>query len=136
MWTVVHFIKDDTVESVPNIQYNKKEKRCAWPLSKHSVKKMIEKRAYPNQIDFQWLLARVLGHSYSKTQFFKYKNCIIYTFFFVGSLHEARQKANKAQFFTDLSSRNENNNCRKNLSSVMFKRIPSPPTCVISKKNY
>lgn len=54
-------------------------------------------------------------------------------FFFVGSLHEARQKANKAQFFTDLSSGNEDNNCRKNLTSVKSKRIPSPPTFVISK---
>lgn len=67
MWTVVHFIKDDTVESVPNIWYKKKENKCAWPILKHSVKKMIEKRAYPNEIDFQWLPARVLGHLYGKT---------------------------------------------------------------------
>ncbi|KAL5239214.1 hypothetical protein ACI65C_006624 [Semiaphis heraclei] len=79
MWVVVHFLKDNTIESVPNIWFNKKDQKCAWPLSKNSVKRMIEKRIYPYKFEFQWFSARILGHPY-------------------GSLVEARLKAKKAQF--------------------------------------
>jgi len=66
MWIVVHFIKENSIEAVPYTWYNSKEQKCAWPLSKNSVKRMIEKRIYPNKLEFKWFSARILGHPYSK----------------------------------------------------------------------
>lgn len=66
MWIVVHFLKENTVESVPSLWFNKKEQKCAWPLLKNKVKRMIEKRAYPNQLEFQWFSARILGRQYGE----------------------------------------------------------------------
>jgi len=53
MWNVIHFLKDNLVESVPNFWFNKNNKTCAWPLLKSSTKKMIERRIKPNEIDFK-----------------------------------------------------------------------------------
>lgn len=66
MWIVVHFLNEDTVEAVPETWFRKLDKTCAWPLQKNLVKKLIEKRSYPNEIDFQWLPARTLGRNYGK----------------------------------------------------------------------
>lgn len=66
MWNVVHFLQDDSVESVPNFWYKKIHKTCAWPLVKSSTKKMIERRTQPNEIDFKWYPARILGRNYGK----------------------------------------------------------------------
>jgi len=33
MWTIVHFIKDNTI--VPDSWIRKKDKSCAWPLNKN-----------------------------------------------------------------------------------------------------
>jgi len=52
MWVVVHFLKNNTIESVPNVWFNKKDQNCAWPLSKNSVKRMIGKRIYPTNLNF------------------------------------------------------------------------------------
>jgi len=43
MWIVVHFLKDNTIESDPNVCFNKKDQKCTWPLLKNSVKRIIEK---------------------------------------------------------------------------------------------
>lgn len=66
MWIVVHFLNEDSVEAVPETWYQKHDKTCAWPLNKHLVKRLIEKRTYPNNLDFQWVPARTLGRNYGK----------------------------------------------------------------------
>lgn len=64
MWIVVHYLNEDSVEAVPETWYKRKEHLCAWPISKKSVKRLIEKRGYPNKLDFKWLPARTLGKKY------------------------------------------------------------------------
>lgn len=64
MWIVVHFLNDDSVEAVPETWYNRKEKLCAWPLLSKTSKRCIEKKAYPNENNYEWLPARILGRKY------------------------------------------------------------------------
>lgn len=66
MWIVVHFLNEDSVEAVPETWYKKKEKTCAWPLSSKKTKKCIEKKDYPDNINYHWLPARMLGRKYGK----------------------------------------------------------------------
>lgn len=125
MWIVVHFLNDDAVEAVPETWYRKKDKTCAWPLSKNNTKKHIEKKDYPNINDFMWLPARSLGRKYGNYLENKYKfvyifNCkIIYT---IATLEEARNKSKIAQFMSDLSA-NEESAHKKKVNS-----IESPPS--------
>lgn len=65
MWIVVHFLNEDTVEAVPETWYKKKEKTCAWPLLSKINKKM-QKKDYPDNINYHWLPASVLGRKYGK----------------------------------------------------------------------
>lgn len=64
MWFVVHFFNDESVEAVPDTWLKKNQ--CAWPNDKKNVKKYIEKRIIPNQLEFKWLPARKLGNAFSK----------------------------------------------------------------------
>lgn len=66
MWIVNHFLDEDSIESVPETWYHKKSKTCAWPITKNSAKRLIEKRAYPNKLEYNWLPARILGRKYGK----------------------------------------------------------------------
>jgi len=66
MWIVIHFLNEDSVESVPETWYNRKTKTCAWPISKNCAKRLIEKKTYPNKLEYNWLPARILGHKYGK----------------------------------------------------------------------
>lgn len=59
MWAVVEFNDDRSVEAVPSFWI--KNKRCAWP--KKNSKQMIERRRQPNEIEFDFLKARVLGNN-------------------------------------------------------------------------
>lgn len=34
MWSIVHFVKDNTIEVVPDFWIKKKDKSCAWPVNK------------------------------------------------------------------------------------------------------
>lgn len=54
-WVVVHFMDEDSVEAVPDTWHRKHDLTCAWPFNKHSIKRYIEKRVYPNDLEFQWL---------------------------------------------------------------------------------
>ncbi|KAE9544293.1 hypothetical protein AGLY_001472 [Aphis glycines] len=124
MWIVVHFIKENSIEAVPNTWYNSKEQKCARLLSKNSVKRMIKKRIYPNKFEFKLFSARNLGHPYT-------------------SLFEARSKGKKSQFLSDLSSENEDyvinrktkSTKKDTISSLMTSLIPNPPSLVTGKKN-
>lgn len=53
-WIVVNFIKDNSVEAVPNIWL--KQNVCAWPKDLKSVKKYIETCVKPNKHDFIFFL--------------------------------------------------------------------------------
>jgi len=66
MWIVVHFLNEDAVEAVPETWYRRTEKTCAWPLLSKKSKKYIEKKDYPNEKNYQWLPARILGRKYGK----------------------------------------------------------------------
>lgn len=57
MWSIVEFVDDKTVEAVPNYQF--KNQKCAWP--KKNTKQMIQKRVYPNILDFNFFAARKMG---------------------------------------------------------------------------
>lgn len=66
MFIVIHFLEEDSIESVLETWYNKKTKTCAWPKAKNCAKKLIEKKAYPNKLEYNWLPARILGRKYGK----------------------------------------------------------------------
>lgn len=59
MGSVVVFNDDNSVESVPSFWI--KNKKCAWP--KKNSKQMIGRRSQPNEIEFDFLNARVLGNN-------------------------------------------------------------------------
>ncbi|XP_022162403.1 uncharacterized protein LOC111028168 [Myzus persicae] len=111
MWVVVHFLNEDTVEAVPETWYRKKDKTCAWPIVSKKSKKCIEKKDYPDEKNYQWLPARMLGRKY-------------------GSLEEARMKTNRAQFYSDLSA-NEDLNAQRLLKSKS--KMESPPSLRLKK---
>lgn len=56
MWSVVHFVDDNTVQVVP--AHWAQKNKCAWP--KKDPIKLIKKRALYNQQDFNFLRSRIL----------------------------------------------------------------------------
>lgn len=58
MYSVVHFVDDETVDAVPSVWI--KGKFCAWPNNKACVVKYIQNKRMPNDIDFSYFKARVL----------------------------------------------------------------------------
>jgi len=72
MWVVVHFVNDNAVEAVPETWYKKINKTCAWPIvSKNSIKHIV-KQDYPDENNYKWYPARVLGRKYGIYIFEKY----------------------------------------------------------------
>lgn len=58
-YSVVHFFGDDSVEPVPSFWF-KKNGTCAWPKNGALVKKFVEQKSIPNEIEFEYLKARLL----------------------------------------------------------------------------
>ncbi|XP_050055735.1 uncharacterized protein LOC126549702 isoform X2 [Aphis gossypii] len=58
MYTVIHFEEDDTVEAVPSYWFS--EDQCAWPILRSNIKRFIEKKIKPNDLEFYMLKARKL----------------------------------------------------------------------------
>lgn len=56
MWTVVHFVKENSVEAVPS--HWVKKTTCAWP--KKDIKKHIHRRIIVNKSDFNYFPSRIL----------------------------------------------------------------------------
>lgn len=56
MWSIVHFTKDNSVETVPSKWFRRN--KCAWPINNSTHN--IETQADPNTNDFKWYTARVL----------------------------------------------------------------------------
>lgn len=61
-YSVIEFFEDNTLETVPASWVNKKEGTCAWPTSKNPsyIKKLIEKKSIPNDVEFSYYKAKVL----------------------------------------------------------------------------
>lgn len=56
MWSVVHFIDDNTVEAVPSFWFE--NHFCAWPKKNASI--FIKRKTIPNKFEFDYLSARKL----------------------------------------------------------------------------
>ncbi|CAI6363437.1 unnamed protein product [Macrosiphum euphorbiae] len=88
MWSVVHFLDDSSVEAVPS--YWVDNDKCAWPKNNYRAAKLRDNRAKPNKFEFDFYRAKVLS-----------KN--------IPSLIVAKEKTNRAQFTTDISDYDDNN---------------------------
>lgn len=62
MWSIVVFIKDNTVEAVPTSWF--KNGYCAWPKKDQKIK--INRRIQPNNFDFEFYSARILKKGIGK----------------------------------------------------------------------
>lgn len=60
MWTVVCF-EDNSIAAVPQFWFERGV--CAWP--KKSPRKCIERRIKPNEVDFQYLKAKIIKNNIS-----------------------------------------------------------------------
>lgn len=56
MWSIIHFLDENTVATVPCKWYS--NKKCAWPNT--NVKKFVEDQTSPNKEYFKWYKAREL----------------------------------------------------------------------------
>ncbi|XP_016657803.1 uncharacterized protein LOC100573507 isoform X1 [Acyrthosiphon pisum] len=110
-YSIVHFLDDDTVETVPGHWVNKKHGTCAWPKKNKTASRLIEKKCMPNEIEFVYLNSREL-----------YKG--------IDSLVEAKNKAIKAMTMTDLSSADETVRVgRKHRKEIMHSPTSSTNSC-------
>lgn len=59
-YSVVVFTEDNSIEAVPT-NWLKKNK-CAWPTTKNhsTIRKLIERKSVPNEIEYTYLNARAL----------------------------------------------------------------------------
>lgn len=72
MWSIVCFTEENTIECIPNFWY--KNNLCAWPNSANKInpRLLVERRASPNQIEFNFFKARLLASDISNL------TCILY----------------------------------------------------------
>ncbi|CAI6344460.1 unnamed protein product [Macrosiphum euphorbiae] len=89
MWSIVNFAKDNSVSAVPSHWW--KNGYCALPKSsaKHPLF-LLQRRAIPNKFEYDFFKARIM-HT---------KNPIKYYI-------DAKERARKAQFTSELSSDDE-----------------------------
>lgn len=66
MWTIVHFITDDSVEPVPTYWLNKNRTKCAWPNNDALIAKYRANKTRPNEFDFSYYDCRVLSTNICK----------------------------------------------------------------------
>ncbi|KAF0710392.1 DUF4806 domain-containing protein, partial [Aphis craccivora] len=93
MWSVVSFDDENTVECVPNFWF--KNNACAWPNKNlKNYKKAVEHCYNPNNFEYDYFNARLLST-------------------YIGTLHEARIKARRAEVTSELSSANDDIETRK-----------------------
>lgn len=58
MFSIVHFLGDNSVEAVPSSWFNKKNGTCAWPQNGKIALKLIEKKVDPNDEEFNFFKSR------------------------------------------------------------------------------
>lgn len=64
MWTIVHFVDDDSVEVVPSYWVN--GENCSWPKNNYSASKLRDNRVKPNSLEFDSYRVRILSTKISK----------------------------------------------------------------------
>jgi len=64
MWSVVHFLDDNSVEAVPFDWVD--DDKCAWPKNNYHAAKLRDNRVKPNQYEFDNYRARVLSKNIRK----------------------------------------------------------------------
>ncbi|CAI6375825.1 unnamed protein product [Macrosiphum euphorbiae] len=100
-FSVVVFKNENVVEAVPSNWLSKDGIKCAWPKSNFNPQKRIEKMMHPNTYEYNWYSVRVLATD-------------------IISLKEAKMKATKATYTSDLSSSNEGKETRKDRFKKQF----------------
>lgn len=63
MWSIVHFLDDNSVQAVPSFWVVKD--KCAWPKNNYNLGKIRYNRIKPNEIDFNYYRARVFSKKIS-----------------------------------------------------------------------
>lgn len=56
-WSVIHFLKDNSVEVVPHFWFNSLTGLCAWP--KQNLSYSVENKVLPDTKNFTYFKARV-----------------------------------------------------------------------------
>jgi len=64
MWAIVHFLDDNSVESVP-IHWIEND-RCAWPKNSHNIHKLRTNCVKTNEFEFSFYRIRILSNNISK----------------------------------------------------------------------
>lgn len=64
MWSVILFVKDNSVEAVPSHWYINGQ--CFWPKKSVNCKKLLERRSMPNPVEYNLFAARSLCTNISK----------------------------------------------------------------------
>ncbi|XP_025200037.1 uncharacterized protein LOC112597974 isoform X2 [Melanaphis sacchari] len=101
MWAIVHFTADNTVDYVPSgwIRKNGITVLCAWPNNDMNLKKFRSNRLNPNKSDFTYYKCRVISKD-------------------IALLSEARIKAEKAKFTSDVSDVDNYKTKQKNINPL------------------
>lgn len=66
MWTVVHFLNDNSVEPVPSHWVSQDKKSCFWPNNSGIANKLRLNRSKPNSFDFTSYECRILSKNNGK----------------------------------------------------------------------
>ncbi|KAF0749985.1 Uncharacterized protein FWK35_00027513, partial [Aphis craccivora] len=82
MWAIVHFLDDNSVESVP-VHWIEND-QCAWPKNSHNIHKLRSNCVKTNQFEFNFYCVRVLSNN-------------------IKMLIEAEEKVLTAQYTSDIS---------------------------------
>ncbi|XP_050064376.1 uncharacterized protein LOC126553272 [Aphis gossypii] len=116
MWAVVHFTVDNSVDYVPSswIRKNGISLLCGWPNNDSSLKNFRSNRVHPNKKDFTYYKCRIISKD-------------------IASLSEAKIKAEKAQFTSDVSDvdnykkKPKIKSSNKSAAAVFEKKSPLAP---------
>uniref|UniRef100_A0A2S2NCT0 Uncharacterized protein n=1 Tax=Schizaphis graminum TaxID=13262 RepID=A0A2S2NCT0_SCHGA len=100
MWSIIHFLDENTVETVPSKWFSKN--KCAWPTNKS--KRHIADQSDPIPQYFKWYKARALLTD-------------------IESFSEANRKCKKALYTTNLSSTETENDEMSNKNQKKSKEM-------------
>jgi len=65
-YSLVHFYGDNNVAAIPKFWYSVKNGTCAWPKKPHNPKKLIAFHSIQNEIEYEYLEARVMSSGIGK----------------------------------------------------------------------
>ncbi|KAL5239104.1 hypothetical protein ACI65C_006514 [Semiaphis heraclei] len=101
MWAIVHFLDDNSVESVP-VHWIVND-QCAWPKNSHNIHKLRTSCVKTNEFEFNFYRIRVLSNN-------------------IKSLIEAEEKVLTAQYTSDISdgSSKKQHKRKREIDSIKF----------------